>query len=262
MKMQKWIASALAVASVVMVSGQAHAGVITIIDRESKGSMYLFAGSGGAVDQLDNDDAKTDLTGAFSFSDLGFVFVQENMPFSTGTADAAGSISVTDNVVQPGPSALTLTATRTASGNATSTSGPSNGISTLDQTFRVRFTTGADPVDYLLTGDFDPGIKTGAIGDTGQVSLKRPFTANTAFNITAALAGINQAGTLPANQTWEFLISMNDKTTASLGDPSNSDASSLGVTLTLTTIPEPASAAIFTGASLLMLNRKPRRPIK
>jgi hypothetical protein len=260
MTSHKWAFTAVVVTIAVLAIEQAQAGVITLVNRESKGKNALFAGSGGAVQQSDVNDSFGNLTGAFSFGDSGMVAVDDSQPFSTGTANAAGSISLTDNVTQSSPGTVVLTATRSASGSANSILGPSSGRSTQSQTFRVRFTTGVDPVDYALTGNFDPGATTGVIGEAGRITLFRPFTTNVPVLINTATAGINEAGTLLANRTYELLVRMTDITSASANNPSNSDASSLDITLTLQSVPEPSAAILLTlASSVLAARRQPRR---
>ncbi len=258
----KQFVGVVATALVIGWSALASAGIITITERESRGNLSLFAGSGGAVDQYANEDVKADLTGAFGFGDSWDVAIDESQPYSLGTAGAIGSISVSDNVTQVSPGTLVLTATRSASGAASVISGASNASSTQGQTFRVRFTTGADPVNYTLTGDFDPGAITGVIGDARTISLRRPFTANHPVLIETAMSGIYETGTLPANQTWEFFVKMTDMTIANAGSPYAADSSSLDITLTLTSVPEPASVCLLAGSSWVLLTRKPRRPVK
>lgn len=154
-----------------------------------------------------------------------------------------------------------LTATRSASGDAAVISGASNANSTEGQTFRVRFTTGADPVNYTLVGDFDPGAVTGIIGEAGTISLRRPFTASQPILIQTATSGIYETGTLPANQTWELFVRMNDKPWANATTPFGADASSLNLSFTVTSIPEPTSALmLLAGAVVLGVRFKRCRP--
>jgi len=259
MELKKLAFAMVLIASAGLTIQYAQAGVITIIQRESSAKNVLFAGSAGAVQQHDQSNSLASLTGAFGFSDSGSVAVFENDPFSNGTVDASGSITVSDNVTQGSPDSVVLTATRSASGTANHQSGTGNGISTQGQTFRVRFTTGDDPVNYSLTGNFDPGITTGIIGENGRISLHRPFTANNPVLITTANAGINEIGTLPANRTYELLIRMTDKISANAGSPSAADASSLNIIFTLQSVPEPATVVMLTlTSSLLTIRRQPR----
>ena len=256
----------LLVATISVLCGglYSEAGTITIIQRESLGRNDLFAGSGGAVEQSDVSDSSAALTGAFSFSDSNSVAVTDANPFSNGAASAEGSISVADNVVQPSPGSLVLTAGRTANGTAIHGAGTGTGLSAQRQTFRVRFEVHDDPATYTLTGDFDPGALGTRLGNAHRVRLYRPFTSNVFVNVTSA-ATLNETGTLQPGRIYELDVRLNDVLGAGAGNPFDADASSLDIQFNITSVPEPSTALmgclgalVVAGVAARRTRRRPR----
>ncbi|MEO1529698.1 MAG: hypothetical protein AAFX06_30115 [Planctomycetota bacterium] len=255
----------------VLIPFSVEAGLITVLERESSSRNELLAGSGGAL-QLHNESAATNaLTGGFSFSDNGFVDVTTSDFGSTGAASASGSISVSDNVIQTTPDALTLQATRTASGSATYLSGNGLARSEQRQEFRVRFRIEDDPIYYRLTGDFDPGV-VGAFTSASAMRLHRPFTTLEFFDITTNTPFVNETGVLPLGPSnsariYEFRIRLDDVSGASAQNQGPfSDASDFNVQLELSstpftssTVPEPSSMCCAIAFSVFGLMRRKKR---
>ncbi len=235
------------------------AGTITINQRESSAGNYLWAGSAGASQTSDESDNTTALTGLFSFSDTGSVQVTPGDPFSGGGASAIGSLSATHNVVQSSSNLLNVTATRTASGEASWQSGTGNAQSYQNQYARTRFTVNGDNATFSLTGQFDPGYTPPGIvvGEAYTVRLYRPFTANVLVDVDSA-ATLNENGLLLAGFTYELEIAVNDRNSANSVNTFQGDASSFNLQFNVVSVPEP-SIAMFAGLGGLYCLAKRRR---
>lgn len=207
-------------------------GSVTILSRTSHAINKVFAGSGGAVQQSEISDTTSALTGPFSFSDSAAVVVTEKDPFSNGSADAEGTLIATDSLVQSGPRTITLTAVRVSDGEANHGSGTGNGQSR--QNHRVHFTVDVidTPVQYQLTGDFNPGVESGP----AFVELRRPFTANVQFYVDTA-GPLNESGTLLPGRSYRFELRLEDDILASAGTPTRVAASSADLQFTISPIP-------------------------
>ncbi len=224
------------VMSGIMAAGlPAQAGTITIIERESLGRNDLFAGSGGAVQQHDVSNNTSALTGPFAFSDAGMVEITEMDPFSNGAAEATGLITVDDDVVQSSPGRLSLSANRVAGGTAMHNSGTGNATSIQRQTFRVRFQVNDHPAKFTLSGNFDPGIVTGLVGEAQRVKLRRPFTPTVLFDINTA-GELDESGMLIAGNTYELEVRITDLNSANAGNPMITDLSTLNLLLDIVSL--------------------------
>ncbi len=102
---------------VASLSAETSSADMVITQRGNRGRKGLLAGSGGALQQNDVILLNQDPTRTFLLSDSASVAVTENDPFSNAAA-ASGSISVSNNVTQRSGSSITLTATRSAIGDA------------------------------------------------------------------------------------------------------------------------------------------------
>lgn len=239
---------------------QAIVADIVVLERESFGEFSLFAGSGGATSSYDNSMSMNGLTGGFMFSDSGTVAVSEADPFSNGAAMASGSINISDLVDQVSANELILSGSRIANGHAEWMAGTGLARSLERQVFRVRFSVTNTPVQYSLTGTFDPGITTGMLGEAGNMSLRRPFTSLTFFNISSA-GPVSETGLMQPGNTYEFRLLMTDFLGASAGNPGPVvDASSTGFQIRFSSVPEPCGAGLSALLSMVALTRRtPRR---
>mgnify|MGYP007059389184 CR=1 FL=1 len=252
------------VAVLVLPAAVALSGTITITQRESTGVNDLFAGAGGAVETHDMSGSSAAPTGPFSFSDSASVEVTESDPFSTGAADASGSVSTTDNVAQPNAATRNITANASANSTAQYTSGTGTVAANSRQRARtrVRFTVGDDDAMFFLTGNFTPAADSVFVGDVVTLELRRPFTVNKKFDIDTA-GPVNEFGTLTAGQTWEFIVHINDMSVANAGDPFNSDSFNWDLTFTVVSVPEPAAWMLaVVGVVPLAIARQRRRRVR
>ncbi len=154
---------------------------------------------------------------------------------------------------------LDVTATRTASGQASWESGTGSAYSYQNQYIRIRFSVNGDNATYSLTGLFDPGFTPPGIviGEAYTVRLYRPFTSNVLVDVDSA-ATLNESGLLLAGLGYELEIAMNDRNSANAGKPFQSDSSSFNLQFSVDTIPEPSIAMLvgLGGISRLTMRRR------
>lgn len=238
----------IAIAFALVGTGQALAGTINIVERESLAALGLSVVSLAAGDSVDETDSQTAATGAFDFSHADDVAVTTG----AGSATASGSLTVADMVSQPTAGSLIVHAERSASIEATASAGNTSTGSGADaaNSVRVRFDVVGDDVTYNLTGFFDPGADNpDTIFDHGSIQLYRPFTTFVPINITTA-GPVNETGTLPAGFTYELLIQIGDTASAGGAKLLQSDSSSFNLTFSI--VPEPTSIALLASTGLLL----------
>lgn len=231
------LAVALLIVAVVFAATPAFATII-ITERESRSSLFVFAGSGPGVDQYGANDVSNALTGTFSFSDDYSASVANQ----TGAAAASGEVAATDGVTQANPDSLFLSVGHTAEGAATWISGTGLTASNQSQLLRVRFQL-TEPTHWSLTGFFDPGQDNG---------LSRLRLYNVAFGFDQFdlddTAIVNLSGTITPGSsfnTYEFIARIsNELTTNGAATPIDSDASGMNLQFTLSTVPEPSLLAL------------------
>lgn len=250
---------AFSAAGLVLNGADSLAGTVTITQRESSAGNVMWAGSAGASQTSNESNSTSALTGLFSFSDTSAVAITPSDPFSGGAASANGSMSVADNVLQPSPGSLSVTATRSASGQAIYGSGTGNAYSYQNQSIRVRFTVNGDNAIFSLTGQFDPGYTPPGIvvGEAYTVRLYRPFTSNVLVDVDSA-ATLNESGLLLAGLTYSLDIDLNDRNSANVNQPFQGDASSFNLQFNVVPVPEPASATLVMVAFAAMTRRTRR----
>ena len=211
-----------------LASGAVAGAGISITARESRAQNTLFAGSGGAVDQFDEDLVdQENLTGPFDFASSGSVEVIEGGA-SNGSGLASGSIVASDSISLSADSVLTITCSRSSTGMAEHFSGTANALFTHNSETRLRFQTD-QPLYYEISGSFDPDPDA----DVAFMQLNRPFTTLTFFNFQETQQEIDQSGIMPAGNTYQFRARIRDSQTANAGNPSVDGDSSYGVVLTI-----------------------------
>lgn len=188
-------------ACLVVSSGVAHGGSLSIIQRESDGQNDLFAGNGGAVQNHEEMADETSLTGSFTFGDSGEVMVDESDFGSDGDATATGSVDTSDSVTLVGGGVMNVTAVASGSSSVMTVSGPpSLATSRQRARTRVRFQVIGTDALYHLTGNFTPTADSGILGDAMRLRLHRPFTVNKNSTSTAPGPSTSRAHSWPARR--------------------------------------------------------------
>lgn len=220
------VCAALFVASTFTSAG---AG-ITLIQRESRAENTLFAGSGGAVDQFNEELLLQDpLLGPFAFASNGAVSVVKG-GVSNGSGEAFGTIEAADLVEFNDETVITIHSSRNSIGSAEYFSGTANAIFTLASETRLRFQTD-EPLYYEITGSFHPDAEAG----NAFLQLNRPFTTLTFFNFVEA-QDVDQSGIMPANNTYQFRVHVSDSKGANAGTHEVEGTSAYDVAITIAPI--------------------------
>ncbi|QDU34164.1 hypothetical protein KS4_22260 [Poriferisphaera corsica] len=231
---------------------------ITVDSRSSYGRLRVHAGSGGASGLLDENDATTALAGAFGFNLFDTKIVTPTSPFSLGgAAESTGNIHVTDNVSLTGSgSQLTLSASRAAAATTIVTATPATATSKQVSSFDVSFTLGAQDATFDLSGSFDASS-----GDTTSAILFNNITTHQRYlplNLTeqASYDGtLDYSGTLTAGHTYRLYMTMTSDISGNINTPA-SNLSNYGLTLNVSSVPEPASMLLMSLPALLLLRRR------
>jgi hypothetical protein len=219
--------------AVLLIGGLASVSVagITITERDTRAQNTLWVGSGGAVDQFEEElRENVELTGPFAFASSGDVSIVEG-GISNGAGSANGSVSVLESISLSGDSVLTIETGRNSNGTAQHESGTANAYFTHNSETRLRFETDV-PLFYEITGSFNPDPNA----NIAFLQLNRPFSTLTFFNFQEAQDEIEQSGIMPAGNTYQFRVRIRDQQNANAGNPSVVGVNQYGVVLTIAPI--------------------------